>query len=69
MFRFTIRDLLLATLVVAIALTGIANYRPLTVVAQRWSTAVWNGVAKAGPPLTGRDSAPKALLTPEGPNP
>ncbi len=54
--RFTIRDLLWLTVVVAVAFAGIANYRQLTTVVERWSAAVWNDISQMEPPLMGRKS-------------
>jgi hypothetical protein len=54
--RFTIRDLLWLTVVVAVAFAGIANYRQLTTVVERWSASVWNDVSQMEPPLMGRKS-------------
>jgi len=55
-FRFTIRDLLLLTTVVAVVFAGVANLRQVDLVLKRVSTSIWNRVSKTEPPLMGRDS-------------
>ena len=54
-FQFTIRDLLLATAVVAAVFASFANVRQFDRVLKAASTSIWNRVAEIKP-LMGRES-------------
>jgi hypothetical protein len=57
MFRFTLRDLLWLTLLVAISLSVVANLRPMRKLASAAYDSVWGEFEKIVP-LSGSDSVP-----------
>jgi hypothetical protein len=56
--RFTIRDLLWLTLVMALALGWIVNFQHLAATLDRLSEAAWMHAAEIGSPIMARDKAP-----------
>ena len=55
-YRFTIRDLLLLTAVVALSCVGFANSRQIAAAARMLSEHVGRQADQIGPPLMGRQS-------------